>query len=74
MGHGIAQVFAQAGLEVFLHDVETSALDEATSSIARSLDKTGYKGKGDRPGCGARAASSDHHHRTRRTLWRRLRR
>ncbi|SVB12711.1 uncharacterized protein METZ01_LOCUS165565, partial [marine metagenome] len=29
MGHGIAQVFAQAGLEVFLQDVKTSALDEA---------------------------------------------
>ena len=45
MGHGIAQVFAQAGLEVFLHDVETSALDKATSSIARSLDKLVTKEK-----------------------------
>ena len=45
MGHGIAQVFAQAGLEVFLQDVEASALDRATSSITRSLEKLVTKEK-----------------------------
>ena len=39
MGHGIAQVFAQAGFEVCLQDVRTNALDRATSNITRSLDK-----------------------------------
>ena len=39
MGHGIAQVFAQAGFEVCLQDVRINALDRATSNITRSLDK-----------------------------------
>jgi 3-hydroxybutyryl-CoA dehydrogenase len=39
MGHGIAQVFAQAGFEVCLQDVRTNALDRATSNITRSLNK-----------------------------------
>ena len=39
MGHGIAQVFAQAGFEVCLQDVRTNALDRATSNIARSIEK-----------------------------------
>ena len=39
MGHGIAQVFAQAGFEVCLQDVRTNALERATSNITRSLNK-----------------------------------
>ena len=39
MGHGIAQVFAQAGFEVCLQDVRINALDRATSNITRSLNK-----------------------------------
>tara|TARA_B100000929_G_scaffold260136_1_gene224249 strand:+ start:1084 stop:1944 length:861 start_codon:yes stop_codon:yes gene_type:complete len=39
MGHGIAQVFAQAGFEVCLQDVRTNALDRATSNIDRSIEK-----------------------------------
>ena len=39
MGHGIAQVFAQAGFEVCLQDVRTNALNRATSNITQSLDK-----------------------------------
>ncbi len=43
MGHGIAQVFAQAGFEVCLQDVRTNALDRATSNIARSIEKLAAK-------------------------------
>ena len=39
MGGGIAQVFAQAGHEVVLHDVSPAALDRAQAAIARSLAK-----------------------------------
>ena len=39
MGHGIAQVFAQAGFEVCLQDVRINALNRATSNITQSLDK-----------------------------------
>jgi 3-hydroxybutyryl-CoA dehydrogenase len=39
MGGGIAQVFAQAGHEVVLHDVSAAALDRAQAAIARSLAK-----------------------------------
>lgn len=45
MGHGIAQVFAQAGFQVTLQDVAPSALDRARTSIARSLAKLVEKGK-----------------------------
>ena len=45
MGHGIAQTFAQAGLEVLLHDVAPEALDRARNSIGCSLGKLVAKGK-----------------------------
>ena len=45
MGHGIAQTFAQAGLEVLLHDVAPEALDRARNSIGHSLGKLAAKGK-----------------------------
>ncbi|MCL4849264.1 MAG: 3-hydroxybutyryl-CoA dehydrogenase [Acidobacteria bacterium] len=39
MGHGIAQVFAQAGFEVELHDVSGAALERARRAIEASLGK-----------------------------------
>ena len=39
MGSGIAQVFAQAGHQVLLHDVSQPALDRARAGIDRSLAK-----------------------------------
>jgi 3-hydroxybutyryl-CoA dehydrogenase len=44
MGSGIAQVFAQAGYAVLLHDVERAALDRARKGIERSLGKFVEKG------------------------------
>jgi 3-hydroxybutyryl-CoA dehydrogenase len=45
MGSGIAQVFAQAGYGVRLHDVSAPALDRARAAIERSLAKFVEKGK-----------------------------
>ena len=39
MGAGIAQVAAQAGCDVVLHDVDESALERGVDSIRRMLDK-----------------------------------
>jgi len=39
MGGGIAQVCAQAGIQVFLNDVSEKALDRAMQAIAWSVDK-----------------------------------
>ncbi len=44
MGHGIAQVFAQAGFDVRLQDAAAAALDRATAGIGRSLDTLARKG------------------------------
>ena len=44
MGHGIAQVFAQAGFDVRLQDVAPAALERATAGVSRSLDKLVTKG------------------------------
>src|SRR4249919_137628 len=44
MGHGIAQVFAQAGLAVRLVDVEASMLERARLAMSRSLGKFVEKG------------------------------
>ena len=44
MGNGIAQVFAQAGLEVRLVDSDRRALDRARSTIEKSLGKFVEKG------------------------------
>ena len=44
MGHGIAQVFAQAGFAVRLVDLEPSMLERARAAIARSLGKFVEKG------------------------------
>jgi 3-hydroxybutyryl-CoA dehydrogenase len=45
MGSGIAQVFAQSGLSVALHDVSQPALDRARTGIDKSLAKFVEKGK-----------------------------
>jgi 3-hydroxybutyryl-CoA dehydrogenase len=45
MGSGIAQVFAQAGHTVLLHDVQQAALDRARRGIETSLAKFVEKGK-----------------------------
>jgi 3-hydroxybutyryl-CoA dehydrogenase len=45
MGNGIAQVFAQAGFAVRVHDVADGALERARRAIDRSLTKLVEKGK-----------------------------
>jgi 3-hydroxybutyryl-CoA dehydrogenase len=45
MGSGIAQVFAQAGYTVLLHDLEQGAIDRARAGIEKSLGKFVQKGK-----------------------------
>ena len=45
MGNGIAQVCAQAGIEVFLNDVSREALDKAIKNIEWSVGKFIEKGK-----------------------------
>ncbi len=45
MGRGIAQVFAQAGFEVRVHDSFPAVLESAQSMIAKMLDKAVQKGK-----------------------------
>ena len=45
MGSGIAQVCAQAGIDVFLNDVSQAALDKAIKNIEWSVGKFVEKGK-----------------------------
>lgn len=45
MGHGIAQVCAQAGCEVALRDVSESALAKGIAGVQKSLDRLVEKGK-----------------------------
>jgi 3-hydroxybutyryl-CoA dehydrogenase len=45
MGSGIAQVCAQAGIEVFLYDIDPEALNKALKSIEWSVGKFVEKGK-----------------------------
>jgi 3-hydroxybutyryl-CoA dehydrogenase len=45
MGSGIAQVFAQAGYQVLVHDVAQPALDRARRTIETSMGKFVDKGK-----------------------------
>jgi 3-hydroxybutyryl-CoA dehydrogenase len=45
MGHGIAQVFAQAGFDVRLHDAVPSAIAHGRAAIEKSLAKFVEKGK-----------------------------
>lgn len=39
MGRGIAQVFAQSGHEVYLHDVSSTAMETAVAQIRKQLDR-----------------------------------
>jgi 3-hydroxybutyryl-CoA dehydrogenase len=45
MGNGIAQVFAQAGFSVLLHDAAPGAVDRARAAIQKSLGRFVEKGK-----------------------------
>jgi 3-hydroxybutyryl-CoA dehydrogenase len=45
MGNGIAQVFAQHGFTVRLHDASAAAVDRAQATIEKSLSKFVEKGK-----------------------------
>ncbi len=45
MGNGIAQVFAQSGFNVRLHDAAPAAIDRARATIEKSLAKFVEKGK-----------------------------
>ena len=45
MGNGIAHVFARAGYNVILRDVERRFLDHAMETISRNLDREVKKGK-----------------------------
>src|SRR5258705_5825548 len=45
MGNGIAHVFARAGYNVILRDVEQSFLERALDTMARNLDREIKKGK-----------------------------
>ena len=45
MGHGIAQVAAQAGIDVVLVDVSPQALERGVAGIGKSLDRLVAKGK-----------------------------
>jgi 3-hydroxybutyryl-CoA dehydrogenase len=45
MGNGIAQVFAQSGFNVRLHDAAPAAIDRARATIDKSLAKFVEKGK-----------------------------
>jgi 3-hydroxybutyryl-CoA dehydrogenase len=45
MGSGIAQVCAQAGIDVFLYDIDTEALKKAMDNIEWSVNKFVEKGK-----------------------------
>jgi 3-hydroxybutyryl-CoA dehydrogenase len=45
MGNGIAQVFAQAGFDVVLHDALPTALDRARGTIEKSMGKLVEKGR-----------------------------
>ena len=45
MGHGIAQVAAQAGLQVTMVDVAPAALERGIAGIGKSLDRLIAKGK-----------------------------
>lgn len=45
MGNGIAHVFAVAGYDVLLHDINQDALDKAIATIGKNLDRQIARGK-----------------------------
>ena len=74
MGNGIAQVFAQSGFTVRLHDAAPGALDRARATIEKSLGEVRREGQADR-GRSRRGARPAHRRaRDRRPRRRRLRR
>jgi 3-hydroxybutyryl-CoA dehydrogenase len=61
MGNGIAHVFAQAGHDVVIVDVNDAALERARSTIAKNLDRQVKKGtitEGDKAGVLGRVTTS----------------
>ena len=74
MGNGIAQVFAQAGFDVLLHDTSAAALDRARSGIEKSLAQVRREGQADRRRSRRRARPPARWRRARRARRRRLRR
>ncbi len=49
MGNGIAQVFAQAGFDVRLHDAAAGAIDRARATIEKSLGEVRREGRSSPP-------------------------
>src|SRR3954471_10205828 len=49
MGHGIAQVAAQAGYEVVLKEIDQARLDKAVANIEKQLTRAVDKGKLEQP-------------------------
>ena len=45
MGNGIAHVMALAGYDVLLNDISAEALDKATATIRRNLERQASRGK-----------------------------
>lgn len=45
MGRGIAQVFAQSGYEVYMHDTVPAAMESAAGQIEKQLNRAVEKGK-----------------------------
>ena len=45
MGHGIAQIAAQAGINVIIRDIEQSFLDSAKAGIERNLARLVERGR-----------------------------
>src|SRR6185369_11787918 len=45
MGQGIAQVCANSGYEVFLHDADTKAIERGIQNIGKNFDQAITKGK-----------------------------
>ncbi len=62
MGRGIAQLFAQAGFDVVLHDAQTEAFDAAIAQLRQTLARLVEKGRisdGDRDATLARIVRAD---------------
>jgi len=57
MGRGIAQIAAQAGIEVWIFDTRAGAADEAVAALTATFDTLATKGKLD---AGARDAAVAH--------------
>jgi 3-hydroxybutyryl-CoA dehydrogenase len=56
MGRGIAQVLAQAGIRVLLHDARAGTADDAKRQVVRQLERLVEKGRASRPDADRAAA------------------